>query len=221
MSENGNIKVLNLYAGLGGNRKLWEGVDVTGVENDPEVARVYRDYFPDDTVIIADAHQYLLDHYQEFDFIWSSPPCPTHSIINFSSMGKNGRGGKEYEYPDMRLWQEIIFLQQWCNSNYVVENVIPYYQPLIAGKKIGRHIFWSNFKLGQIEVDYTRGGVIRRDQILELQQMTGFDLSNINISGKRQKLRNCVHPEIGLYIFKCAKGIITKPNEQQLTIFEQ
>lgn len=26
------IKVLNLYAGIGGNRKLWEGVEVTAVE---------------------------------------------------------------------------------------------------------------------------------------------------------------------------------------------
>ena len=29
------MKVLNLYCGIGGNRKLWEDVEVTAVELDP------------------------------------------------------------------------------------------------------------------------------------------------------------------------------------------
>lgn len=69
------IKVLNLYAGIGGNRKKWEGVQVTAVEKNEEIAEVYRKEFPDDKLIIGDAHQYLLDHYEEFDVTWSSPPC--------------------------------------------------------------------------------------------------------------------------------------------------
>ena len=51
------IKVLNLYAGIGGNRKLWENVDVTAVEWKPEIAVIYQDFFPDDKVIITDAHK--------------------------------------------------------------------------------------------------------------------------------------------------------------------
>ena len=77
------MKVLNLYAGIGGNRKLWEDVEVTAVENNAQIAKIYQDFFPDDKMVIADAHQYLLEHYKEFDFIWSSPPCPTHSRFNF------------------------------------------------------------------------------------------------------------------------------------------
>ena len=73
-SINDNIKVLNLYAGLGGNRQLWSGVDVTAVEMDEKIANVYSRNNPDDTVIIGDAHKYLLENYQDFDFIWSSPP---------------------------------------------------------------------------------------------------------------------------------------------------
>lgn len=65
------IKVLNLYAGLGGNRKLWENVKVTAVELRPDIARVYADHFPEDELIICDAHQYLLDHYSEYDFVWT------------------------------------------------------------------------------------------------------------------------------------------------------
>src|SRR5207245_1157675 len=78
------IRVLNLYAGIGGNRKLWENVEVTAVENDPEIAAVYQDLYPDDTVVVGDAHKYLLEHYKEFDFIWTSPPCQSHSDIRFN-----------------------------------------------------------------------------------------------------------------------------------------
>ena len=97
------MKVLNLYAGIGGNRKLWKDVDVTAVEIKPKIAKIYQEFFPDDKVIVEDAHQYLLEHYKEFDFIWSSPPCPTHSRINTD-------GRQEARYPDMRLYQEILFL---------------------------------------------------------------------------------------------------------------
>ena len=73
------MKILNLYAGIGGNRKLWRDVDVTAVENDLQIANVYMDFFPDDTMVVGDAHQYLIDNFYKFDFIWSSPPCQTHS----------------------------------------------------------------------------------------------------------------------------------------------
>lgn len=72
------MKVLNLYCGIGGNRRQWENVEVTAVEHNESIAAIYKDLFPNDIVIVADAHQYLLDHYSEFDFIWASPPCPTH-----------------------------------------------------------------------------------------------------------------------------------------------
>ena len=40
------MKVLNLYAGIGGNRKLWTDVEVTAVEIDPKRAEIYKHYFP-------------------------------------------------------------------------------------------------------------------------------------------------------------------------------
>ncbi len=76
-------KALNLYAGIGGNRKLWENVDVTAVEIDPDIAKIYSHFYPVDTIVIGDAHEYLLNHYSEFDFIWASPPCQTHSRARF------------------------------------------------------------------------------------------------------------------------------------------
>jgi len=141
------MKILNLYACLGGNRYKWgDEHQITAVELDPELARMYQERFPKDTVIIADAHQYLLDHYKEFDFIWSSPPCPTHSRARYWNSSNYDTNTKPV-YPDMTLYQEILFLQHYFNGKYVVENVIPYYEPLIPAKKRGRHLYWTNFNL--------------------------------------------------------------------------
>ena len=71
------MKILNLYAGIGGNRKFFEG-DVTAVEIDPAIADVYSNLYPDDKVVISDAHKYLEYNFSDFDFIWSSPPCQSH-----------------------------------------------------------------------------------------------------------------------------------------------
>ena len=200
------MKVLNLYSGLGGNRKLWKDVEVTAVEINPEIAKIYQKNFPQDKIIIGDAHQYLLDHYQEFDFIWSSPPCPTHSKINFSNGGR-----WTLKYPDMRLYQEIILLKTWFKGRWVVENVISYYEPLIKPQQSGRHYFWSNFMITNKKYSVqigtlmhgTRKRIIREAQIPELTALHGFDLSKERINNKRQILRNCVLPELGLHIFDC------------------
>ena len=134
------IRVLNNYCGIGGNRKLWKNVDVTAIENNPKIATIYQDFFPDDKVIVGDAHKYLLEHFAEFDFIWSSPPCPSHSRARFWGWSK-----KRPIYPDMKLYQEILFLKHHSKAKWIIENVISYYKPLIESLKLGRHYIWSNF----------------------------------------------------------------------------
>jgi len=144
------MKILNLYACLGGNRLKWnevkEDIQVTAVELDPELARLYQERFPNDTVIVADAHQYLLDHYKEFDFIWTSPPCPSHSRARYWNSSNEENNTKPI-YPDMKLYEEVLFLEHYFKGKYVVENVIPYYEPFANPKKRGRHLYWSNFNL--------------------------------------------------------------------------
>lgn len=109
------MKILNLYAGIGGNRKLWgDQHEITAIESDKDIANIYKDNFPNDKVIITDAHEYLLNHYKKFDFIWSSPPCQTHSSFR-QNICVRYRGSKP-EYPDMRLYQEIIFLRTNYNG---------------------------------------------------------------------------------------------------------
>lgn len=193
------MKILNLYAGIGGNRKLWGGdIEVTAVENNPEIAELYKKFFPNDTVIVSDAHQYLLDHFKEFDFIWSSPPCQTHSSFR-QNICVRFRGTKP-EYPDMRLYQEILFLKYNFKGKWIVENVKPYYKPLIEGKLIQRHLFWSNFDIKDLTFEKEN---IRKSQIPDLLKLHSFPF--FKIKNKRQILRNCVLPELGYYIFECAK----------------
>lgn len=195
------MKILNLYAGIGGNRKLWGNEhEITAVEIDPEIAKIYQDFFPNDKVIVADAHQYLLDHYKEFDFIWSSPPCPTHSQIRYNIGFLANRKYKKVDavYPDMTLYQEIILLKYYYQGKWVVENTVPYYEPLIKGQKIGGHIWWSNFNINEFNHGNRnhRGGTVET-----LQERKLLDISKYSIPNKRQILRNCVEPETGLWVF--------------------
>ena len=191
------MKILNLYAGIGGNRKLWSDEhDVTAVEYDKNIAQIYQDHFPHDTVIVADAHQYLLDHYQEFDFIWSSPPCQSHSSFRHNICVRYR--GTPAVYPDMSLYEEIVFLQNYATCKWVVENVKPYYGYLIEPTVVlMRHPFWSNFDIPAKEFEKDN---IRKAQIPQLSAKYGYDLSSYKISNKRQILRNCVEPQIGKYI---------------------
>ena len=137
------MKILNLYAGIGGNRKLWgKEHEITAIEINPKIAKIYQDFFPNDKVIIADAHQYLLEHYEEFDFIWSSPPCPSHSRLNNIQVIQCFPP----RYFDMTLWQEIIFLKHWYRGGrWIIENVITYYEPFIKPQESNNHYFWGNF----------------------------------------------------------------------------
>lgn len=195
------IKILNNYAGIGGNRKLWTGnIEVTAIENVPEIAKIYQDFFPKDKVIITDAHQYLLEHFAEFDFIWSSPPCPSHSRFNLLA---NEQEGKSIKYPDMDLYQEIIYLKHWYKGKYAIENVISYYKPLIESQEIARHYFWTNFFINPYNSE-KRGIRNSKNHIQERAEQVGFDIDKLsgNSEFKRKILNNCTEPELGLHIFQ-------------------
>jgi DNA (cytosine-5)-methyltransferase 1 len=207
------LKILNLYAGIGGNRKLWDEIgdfEITAVEYKQEIADIYHDFFPKDKIVVADAHQYLLDHYKEYDFVWSSPPCPTHSDIRRCGVHK---GQYEALYPDMTLYQEIILLKHFANKNckWVVENVKPYYEPLIKPtQELHRHFIWSNFYLQPIEIEDDR---VHND-IVGSTPVYGFDLKKYKANDKRKLLRNMVNPELGKYILECALGL----NKQKILL---
>ena len=216
------IKILNLYACLGGNRLKWDTVadiEVTAVELDPVLAKLYQERFPADKVIIADAHQYLLDHYKEYDFIWTSPPCPTHSRARFWN-SSNYDTATEAVYPDLRLYEEVIFLKNYFKGKFCVENVIPYYEPLIRAQKRGRHLYWTNFvipgNLGERKIQISAGNY----EVKRLSEFHNYDFSKYTGEQRIDKIaRNLVDYEAGLTIFKTAFNIIEESKIKQATLF--
>lgn len=196
------IKILNLYAGIGGNRKLWGGeIMVTAIENDPQIASIYKEFYPQDEVIITDAHQYLLEHYNEYDFIWSSPPCQSHSRVRLTAL-TNGISKAKPIFPDMKLYEEILFLQQYYKGKWVVENVIGWYNPLIRPQIINKHYFWSNYTIATIKTksrEHDSGNKV-------LTKRKGLDISKYKLGMMRERtlLRNCCEPETGLHVLECA-----------------
>jgi len=210
------VKVLNLYSGIGGNRKLWKDVEVTAVEINPEVASIYQDLYPQDKVIVGDAHQYLLEHFKEFDYIWSSPSCQSHSKFrkNVACQVRNDNPGGRYAkpvYPDLHLYEEVIFLQHYFKGKYCVENVVAYYEPLIKPQLIQRHWFWANYHIE--DKHFERDNIARGSQ-KEHENRIGVDLSKYKVSSRKkgqsrsevlekdQILRNCVDPLLGLHVFE-------------------
>jgi len=207
------MKVLNLYACLGGNRLLWNNCTVTAIEIDPELARLYQIRFPSDLVIVADAHQYLLEHYQEFDFIWSSPPCPSHSRARF------GNSIAKPLYPDLKLYEEIIFLENYFEGKFCVENVIPYYQPLIPAKIRGRHLYWTNFHLPFKLSSRNSPNMEDKDDMKRWAEFHQYDFTQYNGEQRRQKIaRNLVDYEAGKTIFDVARGMIEKTKTNQINL---
>jgi DNA (cytosine-5)-methyltransferase 1 len=168
-------------------------------------------------MIVDDAHQYLLDHFKEYDFIWASPPCPTHSRLNIPNQGIK-KANYKLKYPDMKLYQEIILLKNWFDGLYCIENVISYYDPLIKPQIFGRHYYWANFYIRPLKEEL--GAEIRqdnsgKDRIDYLTKRHGFDLSGYDTpkykKGKESILQNCVYPPHGKHILDCTRGNTVKP----------
>ena len=220
------LKVLNLYACLGGNRLKWDEVaeeaginlDVTAVELDTELAKLYQERFRNDTVIVADAHQYLLDNYQDFDFIWTSPPCPTHSRMRKTNTGEGERKSKA-TYPDMKLYQEILLLEHFFKGKYCVENVIPYYTPLIPAKKRGRHLYWTNFNLPN-DLNGRKASNFIHSKVGDLSEFHDYDFRKYKGKERVDKIaRNLVDYEAGRTILETALGLMKNNNTNQKSLF--
>lgn len=196
------MKILNLYAGIGGNRKLWgDEHDITAVEIDEKIAKVYADNNPGDEVIVGDAHDYLLHNSEQFDFIWSSPPCQSHS-----RMIKSGRNRKP-RYPDLKLYEEILFLENYFEGKWIVENVKPFYKPLIDPTMLlGRHAIWSNFYIHHFNIpefdNFIKAATVAKAE--QMKKWLGIEYEGSIYYGDNhcpvQVLRNCVNPKLGLHI---------------------
>lgn len=209
------MKVLNLFAGIGGNRKMWKNVEVTAIEIDPIVAEQYQKNYPHDKVIVGDAYDYLVKHFKEFDFIWASPPCPTHSKFRnlWKGDGKldNKTSGSSFKLPDMRLYSVIIFLQNFYKGDWVVENVIGYYDPLIRPYIADNHYFWSNKPIPSFNKNSRN---ITNQDLKSKSKERNMSIPDVNVSTRKKRLmlNDCVFPDVGLKIFQ----LVTSKPQQRL-----
>ena len=219
-------KILNLYACLGGNRYKWNDVakeagieiEVTAIELDPELARLYQERFPNDIVIVCDAHQYLLENFKNFDFIWSSPPCPSHSRMRKTNTGEGERKSKA-TYPDMKLYQEILLLEHFFKGKYCVENVIPFYEPLIPAKKRDRHLYWTNFNLPS-DLNGRKASNFIHSKVTDLSEFHDYDFKKYKGNQRMDKIaRNLVDYEAGRTIFETVLGIEKSSIANQTKLF--
>ena len=215
-------KILNSYASLGGNRYKWDEVadiEVTAVELDPEIAKLYQERYPNDTVIVGDAHKYLRENYERFDFIWASPPCPTHSKLQLAWKNMKRRNF-DMPYPDLKLYEEIIFLQHYFDGKYCIENVIPYYEPLIPAKKRGRHLYWTNFNLPNSLNERKSPKDFAKGNIESLSDFHDYDFRKYK--GKQRLdvvAKDLVDYEAGRTILETALGIERQQNINQIKMF--
>lgn len=208
------MKILNLYAGIGGNTHNLDRSkhDITHVEWNEEIAQANRELHPLDKVVECDAKKFLEMNYKEYDYIWASPPCPSHASIRKAG-AKNG----QYDalVPDMDLYGIIIFLDEYFQGSWTVENVKPFYDRLDVQEKkrqdalvkiippaqvSSRHLFWSNHEVPNISIKPSNFNQANNSEMME---WLGIELDkSFDTVEKRKVLRNCVHPEIGESILK-------------------
>lgn len=211
------MRILNLFAGIGGNRTLWgDEHEITAVENDESIANYYKEQFPRDEVMIGDAHEYLELNFSEFDIIWASPPCTSHTILSKMRVGRvynKTYTNDRIKIPDLRLYGIILFLRDLFRGDWVVENVKPFYKPFIEPTTIiGRHYIWSNVNILPI--------ISREAEHLnswqEEARIKGLDVEKLRetkfTTRKDVIVHNCVNAMEGKYILD------TIMNKKQLSL---
>jgi len=207
------MKILNLHAGIGGNRKLWgDEHEIVSVDNNPEILSIYESFYPEDTTFLADAEEYLMENWRDFDFIWASPPCQTHSKMRYLA---SKRGSYLAKLPDLSLYRFVLFLKHFCKDKlWIVENVIPYYEPLIKPTcKLDRHLIWSNFNIKEKSFEKPE---VKHNKVSGKTERYGISLEGIKMKHRKdQIIRNCVNPKMGKYILNCAEDFVNSGDDGQ------
>ena len=120
----------------------------------------------------------------------------------------------------MKLYQEILFLQHYYKGKYVVENVTPYYEPLIQAKKKGRHLYWTNFNLPNSLNERKFQLCATKNEFSELCDFHDYDFRQYKGEQSKTKIaRNLVDYEAGKTIFETLLGIEKQNNTNQITMF--
>ena len=120
----------------------------------------------------------------------------------------------------MKLYEEILFLDNHFNGKFVVENVLPYYEPLIKAKQRGRHLYWTNFNLPNILTDRKCKIGSGTNEVKKLCDFHEINIDHYKGEQRKDKIaRNLVDYEAGKTIFETALGIIRKQDVKQTELF--
>ena len=111
---------------------------------------------------------------------------------------------------------EGFSLEQF-KGKYVVENVIPYYEPLIPAKKRGRHLYWTNFNLPS-NLGERKGGIMEgKDEVNRWCDFHDYDFFKYKGSQRLDKIaRNLIDYEVGKTILDTVMGIKPKSTKSKL-----
>jgi len=102
----------------------------------------------------------------------------------------------------------------------VVENVNPYYEPLIPAQKRERHLYWANFKLPNVVSTRNDTALVQASRMQDLCDFHDYDFRLYKGEQRLLKIaRNLVDYEAGLSIFNTARGIINKSKTNQVQLF--
>ncbi len=122
----------------------------------------------------------------------------------------------------MKLYEEIILLDKFYKGKYCVENVIPFYEPLIAAKKRGRHLYWTNFNLPNILSKRKSPEMKGSGSIERFSKFHNYDFYKYKGKQNRGKMsRNLVDYEAGKTIFETVLGIVKKYQRGDVTFKDQ
>lgn len=128
---------------------------------------------------------------------------------------KSDKSNHKPVYPDMTLYQEIIFLEHYFDGKYCVENVVPYYEPLIAGKKRGRHLYWTNFNLPNDLGERKSISMESKDEVKQWCEFHEYNFYQYKGEHRIDKIaRNLVDYEAGRTILEVVRGTYKNKSKQ-------
>jgi len=116
----------------------------------------------------------------------------------------------------MKLYEEVLLLQHFHKGGFVVENVIPYYEPLIAAHRRGRHLYWTNFNL-PMDIGERECKNFIKANVSDLSKFHDYDFTKYKGEQRMDKMaRNLVDYEVGKTILEAFLGLelsnITQPD---------
>jgi len=193
------IKILDLFCGLGGVAKGFQSYlrqrnikfEYYAIDVDGRILLAHKILNPDSIVIRRDAYSFTDDELKQYDFIWASPPCETHSNLNLY----NRKNLETFKKPDMRLWKLISRFYS-LGKPFVVENVKPYYGALIKPTaRVGRHFLWSNLHIKDIDFDGVKFMDIKDDvdKLMEFHEVPKKVKFVLKYSKLRDALRDMMY----------------------------